>query len=224
MLFFSGDKGRLYEFQVANARFDPLIKMLLRLYGGSLYNDFIKISEAYLSKALKISVKELTSLLQHLNEMQLVIYQPVKDKPQITFILPRQDAERLPLNIRRLNERKALAESKMEAMIEFATSSHRCRMLLVQEYFGEETDSTCGKCDVCIAKKKKENLKDITELRKEVLTLLKEKLYTIEQLEKRITPPDTELFIDVIREMVDDGEIEYDSVWRLKLKNLKMEN
>jgi ATP-dependent DNA helicase RecQ len=75
---------------------------------------------------------------------------------------------------------------------------------------------------VCIAKKKKENLKEIAELKKEILTLVKEKLYTIEQLEKRITPPDTELFIDVIREMVDDGEIEYDSVWRLKKKNAEL--
>ena len=218
-LFISANKERLYEFQVANERFDPLIKMLLRLYGGSLYNDFTKISEAYLAKALKVSVDEMILLLRHLHEMQLVVYQPVKDKPQITFVLARQDAEKLPLNIKRLNERKALAEAKMNAMIEFATSSHRCRMQLIQEYFGEETDATCGKCDVCIAKKKKENLKEISDLRTEVLTLLKTKLYSIEQLEKRILPADAELFIDVIREMVDDGEIEYDSTWRLKIRN-----
>ncbi|HEU5291341.1 MAG TPA: ATP-dependent DNA helicase RecQ [Cyclobacteriaceae bacterium] len=218
MLFISATKERLYEFQVANARFDPLIKMLLRLYGGSLYNDFTKISESYLAKALKVSVEEMTSLLQHLHEMKIVIYQPVKDKPQVTFVLPRQDAEKLPLNLKRLNERKELAESKMNAMIEFVRSSHRCRMQLIQEYFGEETDTACGKCDVCIARKKKENLKEISELRNEVIRLLEEKLYTIEQLEKRITPPDAELFVDVIREMVDEGVIEYDSVWRLKIR------
>jgi ATP-dependent DNA helicase RecQ len=219
--FFSADKGRIYEFQVANARFDPVIKMLLRLYGGQLYTDFTKISESYLANGLKISVEELVALLKHLHEIQLAVYHPAKDKPQITFVLPRQDAAHLPLNIKRLEERKALSESKMEAMVEFVTSSHRCRMQLVQEYFGEETDTTCGKCDVCIAKKKKESLVEIKELRKEVLTLVKTKLYTIEQLEKRISPLDTELFIDVIREMVDDGEIEYDSVWRLKIKNGK---
>ena len=218
-LFVSATKERLYEFQVAHERFDPLIKMLLRLYGGSLYNDFTKISEAYLAKALKVSAEEMISLLQHLHEVKIVIYQPVKDKPQITFVLPRQDAEKLPLNLKRLHERKELAESKMNAMIEFVTSSHRCRMQLVQEYFGEETDTTCGKCDVCIAKKKKENLKEISELKNEVLTLLKEKLYTIEQLEKRMLPADAELFVDVIREMVDEGVIEYDSVWRLQIRN-----
>ncbi len=216
--FFSADQGRVYQFQVASERFDPVIKMLLRLYGGQLYTDFTKISESYLAKGLKISVEELVALLKHLQEIQLAVYHPAKDKPQITFVLPRQDAARLPLNIKRLEERKALTESKMESMIEFATSTHRCRMQMIQEYFNEKTDNTCGKCDVCIAKKKKENLAEIKELRKEVLTLLKSKLYTIEQLEKRIAPLDTELFIDVIREMVDDGEVEYDSVWRLKIK------
>jgi ATP-dependent DNA helicase RecQ len=218
-LFISATKERFYEFQVANERFDPLIKMLLRLYGGSLYNDFTKISEAYLAKALKIPVDELTFLLQHMHEMQLVIYQPVKDKPQITFVIPRQDAEKLPLNLKRLKQRKELAESKMKAMVEFTTSSHRCRMQFVQEYFGEVSDATCGKCDVCIEKRKKENLKEISELKKEVLTLLQAKIYTLEQLEKRMAPADTELFIDVIREMVDDGELEYDSVWRLNVRS-----
>jgi ATP-dependent DNA helicase RecQ len=218
---FTADQQKLYEFQVANARFDPVIKMMLRLYGGQMFADFTKISESYLAKALKVSVEEMISLLKHLHEMKLVIYQAAKDSPQVTFVLPRQDADRLPLNIKRLEERKALAESKMKSMIEFTTSTHRCRMQLVQEYFGEETFETCGTCDVCIAKKKKENLKEIKELRKEIVVLLKAKLYTVEQLEQRIAPPDAELFIDVVRDMVEEGEIEYDSVWRLKIKNEK---
>lgn len=216
MLHVSADKGRLYEFQVANERFDPMIKMLLRLYGGQLYTDYTKISEPYIAKALKIPTGEAVSMLQHLNQLQLVSYQPVKDNPQITFVLPRQDADHLPLNRQRLEERKNLAESKMNAMTEFVISSHRCRMQLVQEYFGEQTADLCGKCDVCIDKKKKENSREIETLKKEVITLLTAKVYTIEQLEKRISPLDTELFVDVIREMVDDGMIEYDSAWRLK--------
>jgi ATP-dependent DNA helicase RecQ len=91
-------------------------------------------------------------------------------------------------------------------------------MQLIQDYFGEETDVLCGKCDVCISKKKKDNLKELGELRSEILTILKTNQYTIDQLEKRIEPSDTDLFVEVVREMVDEGEIEYDSVWRLKIK------
>ena len=39
---FEFDKTKLYEFQVANGQFDPAIKMMLRLYGGELFTDFVK--------------------------------------------------------------------------------------------------------------------------------------------------------------------------------------
>ena len=212
------DQARLYEFQVANERFDPVIKMLLRLYGGQLYSDFTKISEPYMAKALKVSQQEMISMLQHLHELGVIVYQPAKDSPQVTFVLPRQDADKLPLNVKRLEERRALAEANAKAMSEFVTGTHRCRMQFIQEYFGEETDARCGKCDVCIEEKKRENRTEIEVLKKEILTLLKDKLYTIDQLENRIAPADVSVFVDVIREMVDDAEIEYDSVWRLRIK------
>jgi ATP-dependent DNA helicase RecQ len=192
--------------------------MLLRLYGGQLYTDFTKISETYVAKGLKLPVEELITLLKHLHEIQLVVYNPTKDKHQLTIVMARQDADHLPINTKRLEERKTLANSKMEAMVDFVTSSHRCRMQIIQDYFDEETDQTCGKCDVCIAKKKEENRVEVKELHQEILNLLSKKLYTIEQLEKHLNPRDTELFIDVIREMVDGGELEYDTAWRLRLK------
>lgn len=212
------DKGRLYEFQVANEQFDPVIKMLLRLYGGQLFTDFTKIAEPYLAKGLKIKTNELISTLKHLNELKVISYKPSKEKPQITFVIARQDAEKLPLNVKRIEERKALIESKMKAMCNFVTTTNRCRMQLIQEYFGEETFQTCGKCDVCIDQKKKASVTETNSLRDEILNLVKSKLYTIDQLEKRIEPTDTEVFVDVVREMVDEGELEYDKVWRLRIK------
>lgn len=218
----SVDKGKLYAFQIANEQFDPLIKMLLRLYGGQLFSDFTKISESYLAKGLKVKTSELVAALKHLHELKIIVYKPSKEKPQITFILPRQDAEKLPLDIKRLEERKLLIESKMKAMCNFVASTHRCRMQLIQEYFGEETFQACGKCDVCIEQKKKESSTQHKSLREEIITLVKSKLYTIDQLEKRIAPTDVELFIDIVREMVDEGELAYDKVWRLRIKNEKL--
>lgn len=206
---------KIYEFQVANASFDPLLKMLLRLYGGELYSGFVRISESQLARALKISVEELISNLKHLDELQVVIYKPVKDQPQITFVLPRQDADRLPVDIQRMKERKELIVSKMKSMVNFVSQSHHCRMLFIQDYFGEQSANECHICDVCVTKRKKENLAEASDLRSEVLLLLSKKVMSVEQLEEEIGPKDRELFIDVIREMVDEGEIAYDEVWRL---------
>ena len=214
-LHFLFDKARLYEFQVANEKFDPLLKMLMRLYGGEIISGFAKISEAYLAKGLKVTTDEVINALKHLHALQVVMYQPTKDKPQLTYILPRQDADRLPLNLKRMEDRKKLAVSKMNNIISFVTSHNRCRMQVIQDYFDEFTDKTCGICDVCVDQRKKENLHAFEDLREEVQFVLRKKALSIEALEEQIAPTDHELFVDVVREMVDEGLLQYDRSWRL---------
>jgi ATP-dependent DNA helicase RecQ len=215
------DKGKLYEFQVAHARFDPIIKMLLRLYGGELISGFPKIAESYLAKGLKISIEETVDTLKHLHELQVVTYQQAKDKPQVTFLMPRQDAEKLPLNIKRLEARMKLILDKMKAMVSFVTLTHRCRMQLIQDYFNEVSYKKCGICDVCIEERKKENKNAFDDLRNEVASVLKKKPLTVEQVEELIAPKNHELFVDVVREMVDEGVLAYDNVWKLSLTKQK---
>lgn len=214
-LWFLVDKAKLYEFQIANARFDPLIKMLLRLYGGELYSAPVRISENYLAKALAITYAELMAALNHLNSLGIVLYEAVKDKPQITFITPRHDSAKLPLNLKRLEERKQLIMGKMEAMVQFVNGQALCRMVMIQNYFGEHTIETCGICDVCIESRKRENTSALEGMRIEVLTVVKKQPLTLEQLEEIIAPADGEILIDAVRDLVDEGILEYDDVWRL---------
>ena len=211
------DHTKLYEFQVANARFDGILKMLLRLYGGELFSGFVKIAEGYLASSLKISREEIVALLLHLHQLNIVLYMAAKDKPQVTFILPRQDAEKLPVDIKRLKSRRELAMSKMQAMVSFVQSNHRCRMQLVQDYFNETSYQTCGICDVCVDKRKTENLRSFEDLKIEIFSMLKKKPVTVEELEYQLSPKDHELFVDVVREMVDEGVLEYDKIWKLKV-------
>lgn len=214
---FTTDHTKLYEVQVAHARFDPLIKMMLRLYGGEMFSGFVKIDESVLAKGLMISHQEVTEMLQHLHELRVLIYSPLRDKPQVTYIVARQDAEHLPIDRKRLEERRALIFEKMRAMIAFVENTFQCRMQVIQEYFGETTEAICGLCDVCIAKRKKDNLLIYEKLREEVLHVMVNHSFSVEQLEKEIDPEDRELFVDVVRELVDEGMLVYDKAWRLTM-------
>jgi ATP-dependent DNA helicase RecQ len=147
----------------------------------------------------------------------LVTYAPAKDHPQITFVLPRQDADNLPLNVKRLEMRRKLILEKMHAMISYVTSTHRCRMQMIQEYFNESSLANCNICDVCIGKRKKDNVTTYETLKAEILLTLKDQAMPIEKLESHLMPKDAELFVDVVREMVDEGAIGYDKVWQLRL-------
>jgi ATP-dependent DNA helicase RecQ len=218
-VYFSIDKKKIYEFQVANAKFDPLIKMLLRLYGAELFSEFITISENQLASAMKQTAPQIKVELQQLHKLDLLAYEPASDSAQITFILPRQDAERLPIDKIKMEARRDLHFKKMEAMIAYAEQSHRCRMQVIQEYFDEVSYVTCGVCDVCLDKKKKQDGSLWMDYQNQVIYLLNQKSTSPDELEELVSPKDHDLFVDVLREMVDGNKIYYDESWLLHLRN-----
>ena len=217
-IHFSIDKKKIYEFQVANERFDPIIKTLMRLHGAELFSDFVIVSEGHLANALKLRVPEIKINLQKLHRLQVLIYEEASDSPQIVFVLSRQDADRLPIDKKEMERRRKLHMDKMEAMINYAEQHHRCRMQLIQEYFNEITYETCGVCDVCIDKKKRENNVLVKDYAEQVVYLLNQSPLGVDELETAVAARDKELFIEVVRELVDAGTIAYDDHWVLYKK------
>lgn len=212
------DKTKLYEFQVAHAKFDPLIKAMLRMYGAELFSEFVTVSESNIARTLKASDVDVRQQLDQMSKLLILNYEPASDKPQITFVIPRQDADRLPVNHARLKERRELAISKSEAVIQFAEQSLRCRMQVILEYFDETTDQNCGKCDVCIGRKKSDQAVSFESYQKQIDVLLSDKAMTVDELESAANPQDHDLFIEVVREMVDMNKIYYDDYWVLRKK------
>lgn len=212
------DKIGLYKFQVANAKFDPILQAVLRLYGAELLSGFIVISETNIAKAVKISLAEAIELLKHLGQLKIVTYLPVSTKPQLTFLTPRHDAATLPIDNRWLEQRRQLVLEKMKAMAEYVTHSHQCRQWIMLDYFNEKTYDQCGECDVCLNKKKKQNLALLKDYRDQIKYLLKRKPMAVDELEREVNPVDQALMLDVVREMVDEGEIGYDEFWVLRIR------
>ncbi len=164
---------QLYEIQVQYARLDPLIKLLLRMHGGELFAVYVKIEESRLAKSLSISQTDLVKLLKQLDEMDTIAYHPRKDTPQVTFLTPRFDAGKLPLDQQRIQRRRALAISKAKAMADYVENNRRCRNLQVLDYFGEESELPCGTCDVCLELKKSGHLLERhAVIRKKILKTL----------------------------------------------------
>lgn len=214
-LHFQVDNKVIYEFQVSHARFDPLIKAVLRLYGAEPFSNFVHVSEKRLADYLKAGEAEVKKSLVQLARQKIIHYDPSSDSPRITFTMARQDADELPVDWTKRKERMDLALSRMEAVISYVSTARSCRMVRLQEYFGEEGATPCGICDVCITRRKKEHLKTLRDYRQQVLHLLRGKRLTVDELESEIEPNERELFIDLIRDMVDEGTVVYDEVWRL---------
>lgn len=210
--------GKLYEFQIAYAKLDPLIKLLLRTYGGELFSEYISIQEHRLAKSMKISEAELIQGLQQLDKLGVLGYEQRKDKPQVTFLTERYDAGKLPLQFKRISERRQNSIDKAQSMIAYARNTNGCRANQISNYFGEITDETCGICDVCV-RQKKEGEKHYQKVKNKIIQTLKEgnqfSLYTLEQVTGLKKEKET---IEVIRDLTDEGFIVEEPNGEYKLK------
>ncbi len=212
------DPKELYAFQVAHVTYDPLIKALLRMYGGAIFSEFCSISEQKIAKLLYSSPQEVKKQLQALDHLSVIQYHPQKDQPQLTFTTARHPASQLPLDIQKLKQRSALAIKKGEAVIHYVTHQHRCRPQLLLEYFGEISYEKCKQCDICLEKKKGNTDNKAAAYKKYrtlILQHLQEGINDVVLLVDKIDPQAEKEVLMAIRQMLDSEELSYDQVGRL---------
>jgi ATP-dependent DNA helicase RecQ len=146
----------LYEFQVANAQYDEFLKGILRLYGGQLFSDYLKIDELKMAKFLNLGVEEVKEMLSRLHKLAVVEYMAQSDSAKLTFITERKNAKDLFVDTKRLAALKSADLDKVESILSYLGDNSTCKMVQILDYFGDQ-GSKCGKCDVCV-KEKKQNI------------------------------------------------------------------
>lgn len=214
---FVPDHEILYQFQVANARYDVFVKAILRTYGGEMYTDFVTISEKLLADKLKVEVAVVVSFLNALANAGIWIYKQQKDSPQISFVNQRFAVADLPFDAHYYKERKEVAAGKIATIQHYLTDGHRCRSLVFQHYFGEDTNQTCGVCDFCIQKKKCSLHNDLVlEAKAEILMLLNAKAQLPDFLKQKLKPNHQLLFGEAIEELLEARHVHYDAFGKLK--------
>lgn len=216
-LMFLLDQRKMYEFQVSNSGFDPIVKALLRLYGGELYHQSLPIQETNLAALLGASTDQARDLLKALAEREVVDYQKQKDQPQLTYLMPKQQLEKLPIDQKALEAKRRLKLAKMESVIAYVHERRQCRTQLLLSYFGEEDYGQCGVCDNCIQNTRhKDDDKERQRYRVQIFEKLHQSnQFNEEKLVESLTPKDKDLFLDLLAELIDHGDIHYDDFGHL---------
>jgi ATP-dependent DNA helicase RecQ len=147
------NKDELYEFQVKNSKFDLFIKTLLRSYTG-LFDNFTKIDEFEIAKRLKTTKDKVVKGLQYLSHLEVISYLEQTNQPQLTYLTERLNVKDISISAKNYHDRREIAIKKMESVIYFATTKHKCRSEILLAYFGEKDIYRCGVCDVCVERNK----------------------------------------------------------------------
>jgi ATP-dependent DNA helicase RecQ len=206
-IFFDIQRDDLYKFQVANAKFDNFIKLILRTYTG-VFSNFVSIDEEYLAKQAGVETETITVYLKKLEEASIIRYAPQRKTPFIYFTEERLEEKNLRLSPENYEHRKARYVKRMNAMVHYAESTAKCRSQILLAYFGETETYRCGQCDVC----KRRNELNLSNYEFDlILDQLKELLQhseqTVEEISK-VLKSDEHKIVKIIRWLLDNEKIE----------------
>lgn len=147
-IFFTVSRDDLYKFQVENSSFDGFIKLILRSYTG-LFSGYVTVDEDLLAKRAGANREKVYNYLKHLRKQKIIDYIPQSQNPYIFFNTERVKIERLKISKENYDLRKKDFLNRINAVINYASSTTKCRSQLLLEYFGEKESLRCGQCDVC---------------------------------------------------------------------------
>ncbi len=147
-IYFTVSRDDLYKFQVANANFDGFVKLILRSYTG-LFTGYVRVDEELLAKRVGIDQEQVSNFLKHLRKSNVIDYVPRNRTPYIYFVKERINVDRLKISKDNYDLRKKDLTRRIGSVIEYASSSTKCRSQMLMEYFGETDSAPCGICDVC---------------------------------------------------------------------------
>ncbi len=207
-ILFTCHREDLHFYQVDHPRYDPFIKLLLRSYPG-LFTQYTRIDEQELSRRAGLPLEQVCRLLKQLQKDEILDYDPWSELPKLVWLEDRTDEKFLQLSPSIYAERKATARKRLDAVRRYVLSDTPCRSLQLIGYFGEKNDSCCGKCDVCLRKKRDEKGKRFPEVEKELETLIPSEGILLSELIGNSRYEEEEL-IPVIRFLLDNHRLRMD--------------
>lgn len=201
----------------ASIHAEKVLSCILRQYPG-LFSDYVRINEGSISRDTMLDQETVYNALLELNRQKIIVYVPRRRTPFINVTTSREESRYVQIGKSIYEDRFKVMSDRVEAMIDYAFNSSGCRVSRMLEYFGEESSSDCGSCDVCRSQRKKSAIHVSKEdMIGKVWEYLQQNEDGVTQLilEKNFMPHDR-LAAEALRYLIDEGfAVESHSIYRL---------
>lgn len=201
-------KDELYRMYETDKDTDLVIQTVLRTYTG-VFAGFVYIEETYLSHLTGLPVDRVYHILKDLHHNRVIDFIPHRKTPTVTFSIARVETDMVFLPASVYQDRKEDYQQRIDQMVQYASSVDKCRSSMLLQYFGEVTQTECGRCDVCLAKKKQQQIpkSEIEGVKTQIREYLKDgKPHLLSGLKVHLHAK-AEVEEYVIRTMLDEEEI-----------------
>lgn len=209
-------KDDLYNFQIRFPKYEPLIKVLLRSYGG-LYENYVFIKEKDVAFRAKISMDELYSQLNLLTKQGVLSYIPQSDLPKLMFLQNRLNLKFEDVSLKNYPVLKQRALDRLNSVVNYVSQKNTCRSRLLLAYFDETEFYDCGYCDVCVEKYKKAISTD-DGLKGQVIEEVRRlDSVGLPELQKLFSGVNSKRFNDILNQLIDDDVLMIDADKKISL-------
>ena len=216
-IMFTMSHTELYDFEIRNKKFEKIIKLLLRNYGG-LYDQFVFVNENMLAGKLFLEKEQVVNLLFQLDKLEVLEYIPSSKLPRLIFTEARIDSKSIDFRYENYKFLKERAISRVNSVIQFVEEKSICRSRKLLLYFGEENFLDCGTCDNCLKNNDSTDLQEIETIVSQIKNLLLVNPRTLNELLSALYQFNREKVIRVIEKLQEDKTIEVNEFKLVKLK------
>ncbi len=202
-------KDDLYNYQVKFPKYEPLIKVLLRSYGG-LFEQYAHVKEKDLAYRAKISEDELQRQLENLNTQGVISFIPQTTLPKLIFLHNRINLKFEDIRLINYPVLKQKGLQRINSVVNYVTETSICRSRLLLAYFNETEFKDCEYCDVCIEKYKHSHASQ-EKIKEMIAELLKKENYKFEEIITKLNNVNSVQLSELINAMIDDDILLVDS-------------
>ena len=211
-IMFTVSRDSLYKVQLNNRTLDTFLKSLMRIYTG-IFSKITPIDEEYVARITTDSPQGVKQKLITLSRMHVLKYIPRVKTPLMIMHYERLTESNFYLPDKRYNERKEVFAGRIEAMIEYLQDESLCRSRQLIKYFGQEDIPNCGICDVCLSNRKR--VGGVDSLVRDAESAVREFVEQCDITGRKwnekdicaLNPNNPELYVEVMRRLIDDGDI-----------------
>lgn len=165
-------REELYYIRGLSAQDDKVLRAVLRNYSG-LFADYVFIDERTISIQTHLTGEEVYETLVGLSHRGIIHYIPKKRLPRILFYTRRERKEHFLIPKEVYELRKEAMTKRLQATLAYLDDQTTCRQAMLLHYFGEKHAEPCGRCDLCLARKRRAQHSD-KQLKSQLQSLLDE--------------------------------------------------
>lgn len=132
---------------------EEMLLAILRNYPG-VFDMETSINSSLITRKSGKSEQELLTMLQKLQQKEIISFRSSGSDSSITFNEVREDEHTINRIAKYLEKQNEIKIKQFDAVINYITNTERCKSRLLLGYFDEADSEDCGICSYCVSVKR----------------------------------------------------------------------